>query len=179
MSDRAEILGKLPDATPAPFESFPADFAGFESSVEPAIMWSMFAVQLEALGGRVIEDVEGKDWLSKRRWCDPILGLENTADSIWTAEVGFSAAVAAIAKSGTLIVEAGPEVERRSSLIPPVNVVLVPRTAIVPTLNEALAALSDRTAVFITGPSRTADIEGVMVRGVHGPGQLLVWVKDQ
>lgn len=179
MSDRAEILGKLPDSGPADFETVPADFAGFASSVEPVVMWSMFAVQLEALGGRIIDDAEAHLWLTKKRWCDPILGLENSADSMWTAEVGFSVAVAAVAKSGTLIVEAGPEVERRSSLIPPVNVVLVPRNAIVPTLNEALAALSDRTTVFITGPSRTADIEGVMVRGVHGPGQLLVWVKDQ
>ena len=55
---------------------------------------------------------------------------------------------------------------------------IVPREAIVPDLYDYLERLSRRgelpaNAVLISGPSKTADIEGVLVTGVHGPGRVM------
>ena len=67
------------------------------------------------------------------------------------------------------------------SLLPAVHIALLPAAAILGTLGEALASVRDRsgavrapTITFVTGPSRTADIELTMVVGVHGPEELHV-----
>jgi L-lactate dehydrogenase complex protein LldG len=67
------------------------------------------------------------------------------------------------------------------SLLPPTHVALVPRERILTGLDELLTQVplpADRSSsmIFITGPSRTADIEQILVRGVHGPGELHVIV---
>jgi L-lactate utilization protein LutC len=172
MGDREMMLASLPDESTTWVSRPQVEFCPISE------LWVEFESQLGLLGGRVVSADEWAQLLERPRWCDPVLGLTDTAESIWEAEVGVSLAIGAVAKSGTLIFEAGPDRLRLSSLIPPVNLVMVDRSAIVPTLHEAMARLSERTTVFATGPSRTADIEGVMVRGVHGPGQLLVHVRD-
>lgn len=174
MSDREAILAAITDR-PAPLHP---------PSVRPAMkpnddLWEEFQSHLESLGGRMIDLAEFESRTSGSRWADAATGLSSTAESAWDAEVGVSMAVAAVAQTGTLVFAAGSEGYRLSSLAPPVNVVVVNRTAIFATLAEALAGLPERTTVFATGPSRTADIEGVMVRGVHGPGELLVYVRGR
>ncbi len=67
------------------------------------------------------------------------------------------------------------------SLLPPVHVALVPRQKILTGLDELLTEVplpADRSSsmLLITGPSRTADIEQILVRGVHGPGEIHVIV---
>lgn len=105
------------------------------------------------------------------------------------AEVGLSTAQWGLAETGTLVLESARENHRQASLLPPIHVVLLPAEAILGTLGEGLAAVQDgapgstrrpasRTITFITGPSRTADIELTLVVGVHGPGALHVLVLD-
>jgi L-lactate dehydrogenase complex protein LldG len=60
-------------------------------------------------------------------------------------------------------------------LLPPVHVAVFPQSRILTNLDELLSVVpkpADETSsmVLITGPSRTADIEQILVRGVHGPG---------
>jgi L-lactate dehydrogenase complex protein LldG len=91
-----------------------------------------------------------------------------------SAAVGLTGADAAVAQTGSLVVASGPGRGRLASLLPPVHVALVRRTALVGSLPELIVAqpeLVTRGANFvaITGPSRTADIEHVLARGVHGP----------
>ena len=73
------------------------------------------------------------------------------------------------------------EHHRLVSLLPAVHIAILPAAAILGTLGEALAAIRDESGVvraraitFITGPSRTADIELTLVVGVHGPKELHV-----
>ena len=65
------------------------------------------------------------------------------------------------------------------SLLPPVHIAVVPRERILTGLDELFTVLPDPSSVtsamvLITGPSRTADIEQILVRGVHGPGEIHV-----
>jgi L-lactate dehydrogenase complex protein LldG len=99
-------------------------------------------------------------------------------DNVWSAEIGFSMAVGAIAETGSLILVAGPGKPRLASLAPPHNIIVLRRSVIVETAEDAFANLPRETTVVVTGPSRTADIEGTLVRGIHGPKRLSVLLLD-
>jgi len=96
------------------------------------------------------------------------------------ADVGVTAAQVGIAETGTLALCSAAEQHRLASLLPALHVVVLPLRALVGTLGEAFAALQHdgapvaRTITFVTGPSRTADIELTLVVGVHGPKALHV-----
>lgn len=100
---------------------------------------------------------------------------------MFAADAGISSAQWAIAESGTLVLESSQERNRLASLIPPIHVALVPTARLCGTLGEVLAkihesgeAMESRAVTFVTGPSRTADIEQMLVMGVHGPQRLFV-----
>ena len=104
--------------------------------------------------------------------------LRTVADP-WAAEVGVTGALVAAADSGTLVLDVAAGRPRRTSLVPPVHVAVVPHSRLVATYADAVArvALLDpapSSVHFITGPSRSADIEMQLVRGVHGPGAVHV-----
>ncbi len=94
-----------------------------------------------------------------------------------TAQVGVSTAAFAIAESGTLVEFATNDAFRLVSTLPRVHVGLVRAENLVETLREAAPLVRDfyaenprnATATFISGPSRTADIEMRLTLGVHGP----------
>jgi L-lactate dehydrogenase complex protein LldG len=99
------------------------------------------------------------------------------------ADLGVTGVDFAIAETGTLVLRAAAGRPRSTSLLPPCHVAVFDRTALVETLEQvglALEAWHDgpasagRGAVinFITGPSRTADIELTLTRGVHGPKEV-------
>jgi L-lactate dehydrogenase complex protein LldG len=97
------------------------------------------------------------------------------------ADLGVTGAVGGIAATGSVVVAAGRAGGRSASLLPPVHAVLVPIRSLVATPTAVLGRLPEvfpeglpSQVVVITGPSRTGDIELVLVRGVHGPGH--VWV---
>jgi L-lactate dehydrogenase complex protein LldG len=73
----------------------------------------------------------------------------------------------------------GPSRPRLASLLPPVHVALVSKRALYPTMAAFFSAHPNivregSNLVFITGPSRTADIEQTLTLGVHGPRQVHV-----
>ena len=98
-----------------------------------------------------------------------------------TADVGITSADYALADTGSLVMLASPAEARLISLLPPVHIAVVPKERLLSGLDELLTILPDPAAdtssmVLITGPSRTADIEQILVRGVHGPGEIHVVV---
>ena len=104
----------------------------------------------------------------------------NAAD-IFSYDVGISTAQTAIAETGTLVLDSADERHRLVSLVPPVHIAIVNASRICETLGEALALLRNgkelsRAVTFVTGPSRTADIELTLTVGVHGPQELYVIV---
>jgi L-lactate dehydrogenase complex protein LldG len=102
---------------------------------------------------------------------------------LFNYDVGITMAQAAIAETGTLVLVAETERHRLVSLLPPVHIAIVYARDIVPTIGDALSQLHgsepkqmSRAITFITGPSRTADIELTLTVGVHGPKELRVIV---
>lgn len=94
-------------------------------------------------------------------------------------EVGITSADYALADTGSLVMISSPEEARMVSLLPPRHLAIVPRERLLTGLDELLTLVpipSTRSSavVLITGPSRTADIEQILVRGVHGPGEIHV-----
>ncbi|MBE3586276.1 MAG: lactate utilization protein [Thermoanaerobacter sp.] len=101
-----------------------------------------------------------------------------------TADVGISSFEMAVAETGTLVQDATDINRRLVSMLPPVHLALVPTGCLVATLKEAINNLAARGQVpgyvaFVSGPSRTADIERVLTIGVHGPGRLAVIFIDE
>ena len=109
------------------------------------------------------------------------LGIAPNSHDIFRFDVGISTAQAAIAETGTLILDSAHERHRLVSLVPPVHIAIINASRICETLAEALVLLRTEkeispTVTFITGPSRTADIELTLTIGVHGPRELYVIV---
>jgi L-lactate dehydrogenase complex protein LldG len=102
------------------------------------------------------------------------------AASLFAYDLGISSAQVAIAETGTLVLKSNEERHRLVSLLPPVHIAIVEARKICRTLGEALQLLRpDGTELspaltFVTGPSRTADIELTLAIGVHGPQKLFV-----
>ena len=111
------------------------------------------------------------------------LAVAPIASDIFRFDVGISAAQAAIAETGTLILDSTRERHRLVSLVPPVHIAIVEASRICATLGETLKMLQNGKEVspavtFITGPSRTADIELTLTIGVHGPQELYVIINQ-
>jgi L-lactate dehydrogenase complex protein LldG len=94
------------------------------------------------------------------------------------ADIGITSVMLAVAETGSALVNAGPGTERLASLLPPLYVTVVASSQLVPDLFDAFTKLGElpdgmpSNLVFITGPSKTGDIELKLTTGVHGPG---VW----
>lgn len=98
------------------------------------------------------------------------------------ADVGVSGAEAALAETGTLLVSSGAGRSRLVSLLPRVHIALLPTDRL---LSDIFAWQESRhgqplpaNLVFVSGPSKTGDIEQTMSVGVHGPKQFIVLIYE-
>lgn len=89
--------------------------------------------------------------------------------------IGITGVFCAIADTGTLVLTSGPQTPAATSLLPESHIALVPVSRIVPYMENAWQLLRDehgtapRAVNFVSGPSRTADIEQTVTLGAHGP----------
>lgn len=93
--------------------------------------------------------------------------------------LGVTGALLAIADSGTLALAAGPDAGRLPGVLPPIHCVVARPEQVVADLEAAMPRIGDRLAtgltsgvILVTGPSKTGDIEGRLVVGVHGPKEI-------
>jgi len=108
-----------------------------------------------------------------------ITDREELREACAAADAGITSADYALADTGSLVMLSSPQEARLISLLPPAHIAVVPRERILTGLDELFTilpnpAVQTSSMVLITGPSRTADIEQILVRGVHGPGQITV-----
>ena len=99
--------------------------------------------------------------------------------------VGITGSFAGIAETGTLMIVSGPETPGSVSLLPETHIAMIHARRIVSHMEDAWALLRaelgrpPRAVNFISGPSRTGDIEQTIVLGAHGPYRVhIIVVRD-
>lgn len=155
-----------------------------ESDVVNALTDIIKSLQGTRLRGQrlaISDDIEVERLISQADLDIYELAVTPSKSDVFRFDVGISRVQAAIAETGTLLLDSSRERHRLVSLVPPVHIAILRETQIVGTLGEALALLrqSDQLtpiATLVTGPSRTADIELTLAIGVHGPQELYVIV---
>lgn len=143
-----------------------------------------FTKALEALAGNVavvetyeeaqaaiVKALNGRTFV---RSSDPF-----SREAMATAEVGITSADYALADTGSLVIFSESNESRLLSLLPPCHIAIIESSRIVASLDDVLRlrplpGAESSAMIVITGPSRTADIEMRLVRGVHGPGEIHV-----
>jgi len=181
-----------PEPPPIPERRFAAGVESFRACLDKLGGTTRVTASPEEARSAVRQILQGRPALAANH---PFLttcgvgGLENVRKGVddpgaWRTacaevDVGITSADYALARTGTLVMIAGPENPRLVSLLPPIHIAVVPLSRLIGSLDELLAReprVFERSAsmVLITGPSRTADIEQILVRGVHGPGELHV-----
>jgi len=117
----------------------------------------------------------------------PMLEI-NRGPAVVTDEVSLTPAFAGIAETGTLCMASGPETPSTLNFLPENHIVVVNASQITGSLEDVWDRLRQkfgeanlpRTINFISGPSRTADIEQTLIMGAHGPRRLhIVIVEDE
>jgi L-lactate dehydrogenase complex protein LldG len=157
-----------------------------------------FAERLRAVGGEVVADAAAlAELLRARGWtrgyCDPVLwpGLAAHFGGDFSVETAFDQArvddyqfgitrgSGAIAETGTIILADASTSSRLGALAPWAHAAVISRRDLHSDLAQAVAALgSDPNVVWCTGPSKTADVEGILIEGVHGPGAQIALFVD-
>jgi len=117
------------------------------------------------------------------------LAREEMRKYFFEADIGISGANLAVAESGTLVIISNEGNARLVTSLPPVHIALVTTEKFVETLEQAITLVKALIPAssghkltsylsFITGPSRTTDIEKELVIGVHGPQELHIIILD-
>jgi L-lactate dehydrogenase complex protein LldG len=166
-----------------------------QSPITQTLM-TQFSAELTALGGHVSlvseQDLPARltEFLESKR-IERVLvdetgaryaaGISTIREPDSTVREGITGALCGIAETGSLLLISGAGQTLTASLLPEVHIAILKTSRLVPALAEALRLPEVRTAsagVVVTGPSRTADIEMTLTIGVHGPGELHVFLID-
>ena len=181
---RAAALAYLRTASPGPRPTLAGDLVArfcakagsLASTIERVADYAAVPARVAAyLAGQCLParavtalDVAGLDWAAAGIACHS--GSAADADP-----VGITGCFCAIAETGTLLLLSGPATPASVSLLPETHIALVPAARVVATMEDAFALLRrergqlPRAANFVSGPSRTGDIEQTIVLGAHGP----------
>ncbi len=109
-----------------------------------------------------------------------------TIETIQAAQAGLTGADVAIAATGSMVVSTGPGKGRLPTVLPPAHIAVITMDQIVPRMEDWVAKQraqgsynlwNSANICFISGPSKTADIEMELIYGVHGPGIVQIVVK--
>ncbi len=187
---------ELPDSLPSTFasgdgrlfERFAEELAkvgGEARRVEPgAIAATVAQIAKESRAAVVAAGVPFREAVTAGLALAGCKVREPTRDEAAAADLGVTGADLAVASTGSVLIRMGPGAPRAASLLPPVHLVVLAESRLVPGFEELFSELTGRArasaqTVLITGPSRTGDIELALVRGVHGPTNVVVlFVED-
>jgi L-lactate dehydrogenase complex protein LldG len=194
--DREVILSRVrgalaPLTKRAAYPAYPDDAAVMHQLVDQKDPWTVFCQRTKLVNGEACERVEevvallkSNQWL--HGYCDPKLwaqlapafGPEFTVETAFDRtrvddyQFGITRAVGAIAETGTIILSDTTTSSRLGALAPWVHIAVLRRDEVLADVAQAVAKLGDDpNIIWVTGPSKTADVEGILIEGVHGPGR--------
>lgn len=197
MNSRDWILSRVDGALAdlgerTPYPDWEDELAVCRNHPEFPTLWELFCYKLKQVNGTPLDGLSslGEFLVGeglKTGYCDPELieavsasgtfrdlnlSTEYDRDNFENYEFGITRATGAIAETGTLILNDRDTSARLGALTPWVHAAVFPPDRIwadFPTaLRESLD--DDPSLIFATGPSKTADVEGILIEGVHGPG---------
>lgn len=194
--DREAILSRVRGAlaplhSRAPLPAYDAEIAVLRPLLAGRDLAELFAERIRRVNGLALGSAAAlvehlRAGRRRHGYCDPALwpslaphfGPEFTVETAFDRRrvddytFGITRAAGAIAESGTIILHDATTSSRLGSLAPWVHVAVVARATIFADVTQAVAALGDdRNVIWCTGPSKTADVEGILIEGVHGPGE--------
>lgn len=199
---RSTIFSKIEAATAAlknkaPLPEYDLTVVHSPRKLEGTDLWEIFSRNFKAVNGKAMNSIdELADFLKSsaqtQGYCDPTLfdaigsklaaaglAVETTYDRerYDHYQFGITCATGAIAESGTVIIDDDRTSHRLAALSPWVHVAVLEKSEIHRTIPEAIAAFGDSpNIIWCTGPSKTADVEGILIEGVHGPGEQIAFL---
>lgn len=201
---RSAIFAKIEAATSAiqekaPYPAYDPAILHSAPRLEGQDLWEIFARNLAAVNGRPMTSIAAlADFLKAgsqlHGYCDPALyetigrPLADTGFTVETEyhrdryddyQFGITRATGAIAESGSIILDDEFTSHRLAALSPWVHIAVLRRDEIHRTIPDAIAAFGNSpNIIWVTGPSKTADVEGILIEGVHGPGEQVAFLMD-
>jgi L-lactate dehydrogenase complex protein LldG len=204
MSDERDLILKrvkdalAPLAKREPLPEYAGDLAVMRQIVAGRDPLELFAERIQIVNARCITDagklaaeLREKGWV--HGYCDPALwpalaphlGAGFTVETAYDRtriddySFGITRAAGGVAETGTIILSDASTSSRLAALTPWVHIAVLSRATIFSDLSQAVAALGkDPNIIWCTGSSSTADVEGILIRGVHGPGVQIALVLD-
>ena len=154
-------------------------------------LWHCFAKNFQSVRGKYVDSVPDlasfiREKGLKKGYCDPRLQervgdplrayfeieFEYSRLSVDELEFGITVGSGVVAETGSIVLEDGRTSNRLAAIAPWLHVAVVREDAIYRTVRQALVNMGDDpNIIWVTGPSKTGDIEGILVEGVHGPGE--------
>lgn len=194
---RSEIFSKIKATTDrlphkSPYPEYDSSVVLSHPKLAGNDLSEIFARNFSAVNGRPMHSVDDLIALltnnhQTRGYCDPSLwekvgaplqaaGLtvetEYDRERYDEFQFGITLASGAIAESGSVILDDDRTSRRLAALSPWVHVAVVNKDEIYRSIPDAIAGFGDcPNIIWVTGPSKTADVEGILIEGVHGPGE--------
>ena len=194
---RAAIFAKIESAnaalkTKVAYPKYDMALVHSLPKLEGTDLWEIFARNFSAVNGKPMDSISQlieflKTNNQRHGYCDPALydpiGKHLAAAGLTVEteydrsryddyQFGITRATGAIAESGSVIIDDNRTSHRLAALSPWVHVAVLERSEIHRTIPDAIAAFGDSpNIIWCTGPSKTADVEGILIEGVHGPGE--------
>lgn len=155
-------------------------------------LWEIFDRNFRAVNGKTMRSCDEliaflQSTQQTSGYCDPALwdvvgkSLQQSGLTVETLydraqydryQFGITRATGAIAESGSLILDDDSTSDRLAALSPWTHVAVLEESSIHRTIPDAVSALGEApNIIWATGPSKTADVEGILIEGVHGPGE--------
>ena len=195
MNERETIYKRIKDALEplqerTPYPDWPDELV-ISKEMQKGSGWDLFSKKLVEVNGTPIKGLDelGK-WMQEQNfmcgYCDPFLiddiALHPAMDGIQFDAVfdrgdidrydfGITPASGAIAETGTIILTDEETTRRLGALAPWAHIAILAPDRLHPDIPSAIETFGkDPNIIWCTGPSKTADVEGILIEGVHGPG---------
>ena len=160
--------------------------------------WIAFKSNFESVRGKVCNTIEDLgEFLVQHGtlegYCDPELreavgdplskfvtvAYQFNRSTLENYAFGITRGSSVVAETGSILLKDSDTVNRLAALAPWIHVAVLPREKIYRTMHQAITDFDDDpNIIWVTGPSKTADVEGIMVEGVHGPGEQVCYILD-